>query len=171
MNQDVQSLYMKLYLLVSHSTRQKLLQLKLAKSLFIGWILITRLYLNLQYLNGGDDPNLREWERIHYGRPLLSFAAINGYTQIIELLIKSGAKVDKPDFSGQTPLPWAAEYGRLNNVELLIENGANVNSEDKEWEAPLRRVIYADTEDKANKLYNYFVRQDAKVEHRRTRLW
>ncbi len=60
----------------------------------------------------------------------LTFAAINGHTHIIKLLIINGARVN--DFSKNpyvklAPLHLAARYGYTSATELLIEYGSNVN--------------------------------------------
>ena len=63
-------------------------------------------------------------------------AAINGQTEVIDLLLDRGMDIDMQppgsDFAGigGTALHWAARYGRNATVERLIERGANVLAED-----------------------------------------
>jgi ankyrin repeat protein len=115
-----------------------------------------------EYLDNGIDPNLRNHDRVHHGRTLISFASMNGHTEVIGLLIKHGAKVDKPDFHGRTPLSWAAEHGQLDAVKLLLKHGAKVNTEDNDWETPLGWVIHTGTGDKIDEVQSYLLSQGAK---------
>ena len=57
----------------------------------------------------------------------LIHAAENGSDECAELLINSGAEVDKTDTSARTPLMVAAENGHERVVELLIKAGADVD--------------------------------------------
>jgi ankyrin repeat protein len=61
---------------------------------------------------------------------VLLVAIENSYTDIVELLIASGADVNKTDNnSGQTPLLVAVHNDAKRIAALLIANGANVDSE------------------------------------------
>ena len=62
----------------------------------------------------------------------LIHAAENGNDECVELLINSGAEVDKTDTSARTPLMAAAENGHDRVVELLIKAEADVN--DVQWD-------------------------------------
>ena len=57
----------------------------------------------------------------------LLLACKYGYSQIAEYLIKCGAKVDKCDNSNNSPLHYACAFGNLQCVKVLLENGADVN--------------------------------------------
>jgi len=64
-----------------------------------------------------------------YGTPLL-YAATQGHSGIVSLLIKAGASVDKTSslrkhFHGCSPLIIAAAYGHMECVRLLLASGAN----------------------------------------------
>jgi len=48
------------------------------------------------------------------------------YDEIVEYLIKKGAKLNLQDNEGKTALLWAASNS-LPNAEILVANGANVN--------------------------------------------
>ncbi|CZT09569.1 uncharacterized protein RCO7_03690 [Rhynchosporium graminicola] len=58
----------------------------------------------------------------------LYHAAQNGHTEITELLLERGAKIDqKSFFDGWTPLKIAAKKGHLSVVRLLLKYGADIN--------------------------------------------
>jgi ankyrin repeat protein len=62
-----------------------------------------------------------------YGRNLLQLAALNGYLDIVTLLLSYGAPVNDLDNSGSTALQYAARYGHERVADLLIEHGATVD--------------------------------------------
>ena len=72
----------------------------------------------------GTDVNLQDTE---YGATALMWAAGYGHTEIVELLIVSGADLDLKSQFGYTALMMAANGGYTNIVELLINAGAEVN--------------------------------------------
>ncbi len=55
-------------------------------------------------------------------------AAVAGHTEIVELLIQAGAKLDLSDRSGFTPLASAAYAGYAAIVELLLDAGADLHA-------------------------------------------
>ena len=54
-------------------------------------------------------------------------AAAGNYTNILRLLIESGALVNVKQQAGSTPLHAAAQYGNLDMLIILLESGAEVN--------------------------------------------
>jgi ankyrin repeat protein len=56
----------------------------------------------------------------------LVWAAKSGRTEVLELLVELGARVDADPYRG-TPLTWAAVNGRVESVRKLVELGADVN--------------------------------------------
>jgi ankyrin repeat protein len=66
---------------------------------------------------------------------LLCYAADNNRNEIVSMLLKAGAEINKgslnnPDtYGGLTPLHCAAFNGNLDLTKLLVENGANVNAQ------------------------------------------
>jgi len=61
------------------------------------------------------------------GRTALMMAAFDGYTEVVELLLKSGAEVDLYDGVGRTAVMYASSGPFPQTVELLIQSGADIN--------------------------------------------
>uniref|UniRef100_A0A093VZK5 Kinase D-interacting substrate of 220 kDa n=1 Tax=Talaromyces marneffei PM1 TaxID=1077442 RepID=A0A093VZK5_TALMA len=121
-------------------------------------------YCDVQkHLDNGTNANSRHDKDVSHRKPLLSYAAMYGHTDIMKLLIDRGAKVDKTDLHGRTPLSWAAEHCHFGAVKLLVEHGANVNAEDGEWTTPLAWLLYAEDVDvKQDLLQDYLMSKDAR---------
>jgi ankyrin repeat protein len=117
-----------------------------------------------EHLDNGVNPNARHLNDEQYQRrPILSYATLHGHTQIMELLIKRGAEVERKDLTGRTPLSWAAEYCQFKAAKLLIDYGAKINAEDDEWGTPLSWLVYAGPEgDMVHQLRSYLISQGAK---------
>ncbi|MGL9726501.1 MAG: ankyrin repeat domain-containing protein, partial [Wolbachia sp.] len=68
----------------------------------------------------------------------LYIAAVEGYENIVEPLLRYGAKVDAEDKEeGTTPLHLTAKYGDTNLAKAIITKGANVNAVNRFRETPL----------------------------------
>ena len=63
-----------------------------------------------------------------------------GSDKCIELLIKAGADVDKPDILEETVLMTAAWAGQEKCVELLLKGGTDVNMVDNSEETALAKA-------------------------------
>jgi hypothetical protein len=72
-----------------------------------------------------------------FGVTLLTWAALFGQTEIIELLIQKGADVNAKNRNGTTPLHGAVFLGQTEAVELLIQKGADANARTNEGATPL----------------------------------
>jgi uncharacterized membrane protein YphA (DoxX/SURF4 family) len=59
------------------------------------------------------------------------------HVRAIELLLKSGAKLDAKNAAGQTPLHITAGSGNVEAVALLLKNGAKVDITDGAGDTPL----------------------------------
>lgn len=64
------------------------------------------------------DVNKPGWTPLHY-------AATNGHTEVIRLLLEHHAFIDAQSPNGTTPLMMAASYGSPEAVKLLLESGAD----------------------------------------------
>ena len=67
----------------------------------------------------------------------LFLASTRGHTEIVKMLLQSGAEVNCQEVWGFTPLHGASKSGHFEVAKLLIENGANVSSLTKEKWTPL----------------------------------
>ena len=68
----------------------------------------------------GGDVNKTGWTPLHY-------AASNGHTDIISLLLEKNAYIDAESPNGSTPLMMAAMYGSTAAVKLLLQEGADTS--------------------------------------------
>ena len=62
----------------------------------------------------------------HYSTPLIE-AARGGHEEVIRVLLKAGAVVNRTVQLGMSPLHLAARYGHIDIVRLLLESGAEPN--------------------------------------------
>ena len=103
-------------------------------------------------LNAGADPNLSFDGEILKDHKIydihgitIAFWAVRSdepiYLNILKLLIKKGANINKADSMGNTPLINACELGKAENVKILLANGANPNQANLEAEKPLDLAI------------------------------
>lgn len=70
--------------------------------------------------------------RIRGGEMAIHNAAREGCPDVLDMLIKRGAKFDEQDEIGDTPLLLAAKNGHVEIVQELIRKGANVNHRNHE---------------------------------------
>lgn len=65
-------------------------------------------------------------------------SAYRDHSDLVQLLLESGADVNARDYSFQfTPLIMACNAGNVNTVRLLLEHGADVNATDPDGVTPL----------------------------------
>ena len=68
-------------------------------------------------------------------------AIANNNIEFIELLIRSGAKIDKATNLGTTPLTLAIQLNNFESFKILIDKGANVNALTGYGETPAMLAI------------------------------
>ena len=114
-------------------------------------------------LNAGADPNLTfdgeiVKENISYDihGVTIAFWAVRSdepiYLNILKLLIKKGANINKIDSLGNTPLIDACERSNLESVKILLTNGANPNQANLKSEKPLDLAIKSGNKELINLL-------------------
>ena len=67
----------------------------------------------------------------------LSWAALHGHTDAVDLLLELGADVNVRNQDGATALHLAAFLGRAKTVDLLLNRGADVSARGKDEDIPL----------------------------------
>jgi ankyrin repeat protein len=86
-----------------------------------------------ELLKEGASPN-----SVYVGIPVLLLATLQGSTEIVKILLKSGADVNKASTnSGATPLFAAAQDGYTGIVQILLSSGADVNKDINTGATPL----------------------------------
>lgn len=73
----------------------------------------------------------------------LHYAVQSNCEAAIELLLKYGAEVAKPDVVGSTPMHLACRLAHVHIVELLLKSGADLGVQDKEGRTALHCAFYA----------------------------
>ena len=67
----------------------------------------------------------------------VTLAGILNYNDIVEILLKNGAKPDIEDPEGWTPLLHLSGFGNEEAIDLLIQAGANINHLNKEGKSAI----------------------------------
>lgn len=83
-------------------------------------------------LNQGDDHRFS----------LLHWAAKEGRTSIVEMLIARGARINATNMGDDTALHLAAAHGHLEVVQLLLHNKANINAINEHGNTPLHYACF-----------------------------
>ena len=94
----------------------------------------------VKLLRANDAAELRIVEEQLPDDTLLMVASRKGYTEMMKLLIDSGADVNAKTIKGKTALMDAAFIGKADTVKLLLVMGADINAKDEEQNTAL---IYA----------------------------
>lgn len=85
-------------------------------------------------LENGSDLNALDPQ---FGIPPLGWAAINGQTAAVKLLLEKGANINNRHRDGSTALHSAAFLGRIETVKLLLEKGADINARSNDGSLPI----------------------------------
>lgn len=76
------------------------------------------------------ETNKNGWTPLHQ-------AAFSGELEMLQALLKAGAKIDETDHDGDTPVHYAAVQGELACVEALAAAGAKLDVKDNDGETPV----------------------------------
>ena len=79
----------------------------------------------------------------------LIVAARNGHNEIVQILLDSGAEIDKGDSCARTPLWYTANIGHNKVVKTLLDAGADPNKTDHLKRTPLWWTTTRDNENVA----------------------
>lgn len=85
-------------------------------------------------LDGGSDLKTLDPQ---YGIDPLGWAALNGQTEAVKLLLEKGANIHNRHKDGSTALHGAAFLGHIDTVKLLLEKGADANIRKPDGVTPL----------------------------------
>lgn len=64
-------------------------------------------------------------------------ACYNGHTEVVEYLLRSGAKIDSQTIDGWQPLHCACRWNKTEVADLLLQNGALINAQTNGKQTPL----------------------------------
>ena len=95
------------------------------------------------------------------GTPL-HYAALKGCTEIVELLVNKGAKIDAITITGKTPLHIAIINNRTAIVEFLLNKGADINAQENHGKTPLHIALHLATENNYKQI-KFLVNKDADI--------
>ena len=117
---------------------------------------------DLQTVKESTDQGILVDDTDELGRTALMFAAFNGHTDVIELLLANGADVNAQNDEGRTPLMFAASGPFPEAVSLLLEEGSDVNQSDsvEEW-TPLMYAAAEGNDEVVALLLEYGANADA----------
>lgn len=104
--------------------------------------------------------------RNKYNLPLIHSAAMTDNTDVVVVLLDSGAKLDSRDNLKRTPLHVAAGWSTVEMVELLWSRGADPNSKTNRGGTPLDFAMnnfYQDKKDERVKIVGFLRGQGSKM--------
>ena len=86
-----------------------------------------------RYIKEGGDVNALDKG---FQLSAMSWSALYGQTEVVQLLIEKGADVNIKSGDGATPLHSAAFLGRVDVAKLLLENGADIKAHNNDGATP-----------------------------------
>ncbi len=107
---------------------------------FIAAVLDDNLELVKKYLDDGIDPNISD-DPDYVIRSGLHWAASGGKIEMIRLLLKYGADINRPDIYNVKPIHLAVSAGHSKAVEFLLDAGADINAVDIQARTPLAYAV------------------------------
>jgi len=87
--------------------------------------------------------------------PLLRCASMNGKKEVIDLLIKFGAKVNMLDLEGKSALMIAVISGNQPVVQILIEHGADITVKNEYGKGIYEMAFSMDRQVRFNKFFKF----------------
>lgn len=106
------------------------------------------------------------------GETALYFAALNGDTEAVQMLLAAGADVDAQDnYYKETPLKRAAGRGHTEVVRALIAAGADVNARDNDNSTALMSAVFGRKAEIVQMLIAAGADVNAKDDKNETALW
>ena len=72
-----------------------------------------------------------------HGSTALMWAAHNGHSETVKILIRNGATIDQKRTKGETALWFSAQKGQLEPLKVLVNNGADINVVGRDGETSL----------------------------------
>ncbi len=106
-----------------------------------------------------------------FGRTPLRWAAEEGHSGIVRLLLEHGANVEIADIGHRTPLHIVASQGDEPMARLFLEKGANTEAADLSGETSLLKVVNLGNEAMAQLLLDKGANIEAADKYGETPLW
>ena len=91
-------------------------------------------------LENGANINDKEYRDLIDQTPLI-IAAFNGCTDIVKMLLDSGADIGHRNDQGENALISASQEGNIDVVKVLLDAGADKNQSNADGETPLELAI------------------------------
>ncbi|CAM1296560.1 add-1 (predicted) [Pycnogonum litorale] len=101
----------------------------------VHWLVVKRVDVDAPWMSGHDYLTVKDGST-----PLCEAVSLN-HRVVTEVLIQSGASINKSDGFGSTPLHKAAYHGRHAVTEVLLAAGAEVNLKDHGLNSPLHICV------------------------------
>lgn len=89
-----------------------------------------------------DDPKNDKNQGDDHGFSPLHWACLAGRTNITEMLLNQGARINATNMGDDTALHLAASHGHLDCVQLLLKNKADVNALNEHGNTPLHYACF-----------------------------